>query len=169
MIGRRTLLGAILAAPVLVAGAPAARTIGVNAARREFLKILAMFNRADVPAFLAYGPPVLVDDRKPVTRDAMPAFFESLRSYNGRPDERPAWLEDDDFVHKARPAPRTVFGAAVSRSVWMEGWVDDSAHDQNMNPVRMEFDSGYYPQFEQWNVSFEGGRIVRLERWLVMS
>jgi len=169
MIDRRTLLGMGLAAPFMASAAPAARTISKKAARREFLRILAMFNAGDVAGFLAYGPPQLIDHGKPVGRDALPLFFESLRTFNGKPDEKPAWLDRDSFVHKARPAPRWIFGAAVSRSVWMEAWDDDSAEDEHLVPIHMHFDAGYYPRFEQWNVFFDGEHIYRLERWLEMS
>jgi hypothetical protein len=167
MIDRRTLLGWTLAAPLLAGAAPAARASDKKAARREFLKILALFNSADVPGFLAYGPPLLIDHDKPVGRDELPAFFESLRHYNGKPDEKPAWL--DGFGHKSPPAPRWIFGAAVSRSVWMEAWDDDSAEDASMTPIRMHYDAGYRPEFEQWNVFFDGERIFRLERWMEMA
>jgi hypothetical protein len=169
MIDRRTLLGWTLVAPLVTGAAPAARTIGVKAARREFLKILAMFNTGDVAGFLAYGPPLLIDHGKPVGREALAAFFESLRTYNGKPDEKPSWLDRDGFGHKAPPAPRWIFGAAVSRSVWMEAWDDDSAEDEHMVPIHMHYDAGYHPEFEQWNVFFEGERIYRLERWLEMA
>jgi hypothetical protein len=169
MIDRRTLIGCALAAPLMAGAAPAPPTIGLKAARLEFLKILALFNTGDVAGFLAYGPPLLIDHDKRVARDALPAFFESLRNYNGKPDEKPSWLDRDSFSHKARPAPRWIFGAAVSRSVWMDARDDDSAEDMNLAPIRMHYDAGYYPEFEQWNVFFRGERIFRLERWLEMS
>jgi hypothetical protein len=169
MIDRRTLLALAVAAPFIAGAAPATRTIGKKAARGEFLKILALFDTADVPGFLAYGPPLLIDHDKLVARDSLPAFFESLNNLNGKPDEKPAWLDRGGFSHKNRPAPRSIFGAAVSRSVWMEAWDDDSAEDQNMAPIHMHFDAGYYPRFEQWNIFFEGSSIVRLKRWMEMS
>lgn len=169
MISRRTLLALTLVAPFMAGAAPATRTIGKRAARGEFLKILAMFNAADVPGFLAYGPLLLIDHGKPVTRDALPAFFASLRNFNGKPDEKPAWLNHGSFGYKRPPAPRSIFGAAVSRSVWMDASDDNSVEDVHMVPIPLHYDAGYYPRFEQWNIFFEGDRIVRLERWLEMS
>jgi len=169
MIDRRTLLGLTLALPFMTAAARGSRATDTQAARREFLKILALFNAADVAGFLAYGPPQLIDHGTPVARDALPAFFESLRTSNGKPDEKPPWLDAKDFGHKARPAPRWIFGAAVSRSVWSDAWIDDTAHDSHMNALPVQHDAGYSPAFEQWNVFFDGERICRLERWMEIS
>lgn len=169
MIDRRTLLGVPFAAPFLAATAPFPEEIGLKAGRAEFLRILALFNTGDVAGFLAYGPPLLIDHDMPVGRDALPGFFESLRNFNGKPDAKPAWLDRDGFVHKNRTVPRSIFGAVISRSVWMEARDDDSAEDAHLVPIQMHFDAGYYPRLEQWNIFFEGRRIVRLERWLAMS
>jgi hypothetical protein len=169
MIDRRTMLASMLAAPFLVAAAPAGGTIGLGPARREFLKILAMFNAGDVAGFLAYGAPALIDHGKAIARDALPAFFETLNSSNGKRDEKPSWVGRNDFVHKRPPAPRHIFGASVSRSIWMDAWDDDSAEDIHGTPLRMHFDAGFYPALEEWNVFFDGPRIVRLERWLEIS
>lgn len=169
MIDRRTLLGLTLALPFMTGAARGSRAASTEAARREFLKILALFNAEDVAGFLAYGPPLLIDDKKPVERDALPAFFQSLHTSGGKPDEKPPWLAPKDFGHKARPAPRWIFGAAVSRSVWSDAWIDDSAHDGHMNALPLQHDAGYSPAFEEWNVFFDGERIYRLERWIEIS
>lgn len=163
MIDRRTLLAFALTAPFAASAGPAPHTISTRAARTEFLKILAFFNSGDVPGFLAYGPPLLIDHGEPIAPAALPMFFESLRNFNGKPDERPASLDRDAFVRKAPPAARTIFGAALSRSVWIESWTADLEDDSAPG------EPGYHPRFEQWNIFFEGARIVRLERWLGWS
>jgi hypothetical protein len=163
-VDRRTLLALGLAAPfAMAARAPA---IDESAARAEFGKILTMFNTGDVAGFLAYGPPRLVVEKKLLTRDTLPAFFESCRANEGNPDEKPGWI-DGTLVRRERPSGAIVFGATTKRSVWNPAWCDQaSAISQAQDTC---YTAGYQPRFEHWELFFESGRIAELNQWLAMQ
>jgi hypothetical protein len=160
---RRALLGLALAAPFGLAAAPA-RGIREAEARAEFLKILAMFNKGDVAGFLAYGPPKLVVDRRVIEHDALPAFFESCSHLNGKPDEKPAWIEGK-LLRRKKPSLPVIYGAMTKRSVWLEAYCEE--HDTNGYQFCRE--AGYGLRYEHWQIAFDGPRIVEINQWLAMQ
>ena len=126
-------------------------------ARAEFLKILGMFNSGDIDGFLAYGPPELAIDKVVVDSADLPAFFASRRTMEGKPDEKPGWLDRDLWRLKSDKG-EIIYGAMTRRSVWRDAWCEPTS------PAEICFAAGYFLRFEHWSVHFKDGRIIAIRQ-----
>ena len=137
-----------------------------KAARVEFASIVAMFDRADVEAFLAYGPPAVisydspeVDGRKPkLGREQLPEFLADRSSNGGRKDEAPIRIES--FARMNGVPDHAVYHSSLKRSAYFDEFCEV---DGECRPAR------YGPMYEQWRIWFEGPRIRLLEQLLVLA
>ena len=166
------LVGAALVAPKAFAASgsdeatPRLLPHDKKAARAEFASIVAMFDRADVEAFLAYGPPAVisydspeVDGRKPkLSREQLPEFLTDRSSQGGRKDEAP--IEIESFERMTKVLDHAVYHSSLKRSVYSEEFCEVEGY---CHPA------GYGPMYEQWRIWFQGPRIVLLEQLLVLA
>jgi hypothetical protein len=175
MIGRRRfsmLVGAALVAPRAFAASGADEATprllphDKTEARAEFGSIVAMFDRADVAAFLAYGPPAIisydspeVDGRKQkLSREQLPEFLADRSSNGGRKDEAPIRIES--FARMTKVLDHAVYHSSLKRSAYFDEFCEVEG---DCRPA------GYGPMYEQWRVWFQGPRIRLLEQLLVLA
>jgi hypothetical protein len=164
-IDRRTLLALLWATPLAVAAAPA-RAIGEREARREFAKLLAMLDRGDVPAFLAYGPPRLIVDKKEIGRDELPAFFAQGRA--GDHPDKPIRI-DGKVSRVDAPAPFTGFRAVTKGEQWQEQYCEQGPMTTSGNHLEECTGPGYLPRYDFWELWFEGPKITKLVRHMTLA
>jgi hypothetical protein len=171
MIDRRhfsILAGAAFIAPRAFASEPARRLPphDKKAAKAEFTRIVAMFQRGDTEAFVAYGPPEIlaydtpeVGGRKPkLGREQIPDFIAERMSQGGQRDQVP--IRIDSFARMKNVIETVVYSATLKRSAFSQGFCEVDGECT---------EDGYVPMYEFYRVYFSGPRIRLLEQHLILS
>jgi hypothetical protein len=107
-------------------------------------------------SFFSSGLSIITDDLGKVSADEMPALTSSLSSNDGKPDSRPAKLEELRLIAKSEQDP--LYIAVLSRDRW-ENFrytdMDGMGQSETLSP-------GYEEQRSFWIVQFSSNRIMTL-------
>jgi hypothetical protein len=107
-------------------------------------------------SFFSSGLSIITDDLGKVSRDEMPTLTISLSTHDGKPDSRPAKLEELRLIRKDEHSP--LYVAVLSRSQWENDRyteMDGMGSSEKLPP-------GYEERRSFWVVGFWSNRIMTL-------